>query len=180
LPIEKEEEEEEEEEEEDDNNDRGFFYWNFAEKALGTPAFYAHLANLLKASMKKDKCNFALLLQHMYYLNGGLAEHVLKGSDKQLWDALKADGRFVLKLRPVVMRQTDKDEYGVGTLLEEGDVGEERSVTLIPGGERREKYHVVFNNPGAEHTGNEAMDPDRAYLAAAVVVKLKEEAVVAV
>jgi hypothetical protein len=177
------EEEEEESSSSSSREDEGGF-WARYYSSTGKPLAGALFGNALVAQMKaalveSPKRDIALMLQHAYFNKGGLSVETLKGGDKVLWSVLAESGLFRVLLRPVVLTHRgggyeEKDSYSVGTLIDSTEPEEEhdRAVRLIPGEDGRKKTITMQNNPGAEHTGNSAMDADCAYLGAALVCRL--------
>jgi hypothetical protein len=169
-----------------EEEEAGFWasYYSSTGKPLAGALFGNALVALMKAALvESPKQDIALMLQHAYFNNGGLSVETLKGGDKVLWSVLAESGLFRVLLRPVVLTHRgeygEKDSYSVGTLIYPAEPEEEhdRAVRLIPGEDGHKKTITMQNNPGAEHTGNEAMDADCAYLGAALVCRLLVPAV---
>ncbi len=162
---------------EEEEEEKGFFtYIPSHPNPLATPAYLTALVKQVQESLALESTeDVALMLQHAYFNKGGLSPATLKGSDRVIWDALSASSSLQVALYPVVLRQTSEDDYSAGTLLDpEYFPPTKRLVRLIPGEDERGKTLEIFHNPGAEHTGNSAMDPDCAYLGAAILCGLKQ------
>jgi hypothetical protein len=153
-----EKDDDDEDEEESEGEEPGFFSYLGLTKPPALPVVISHIIAGVKEHFDQ-KWNVAILLDHCYLNKGGLTVETLKGRDKVLWDAFTGAG-ISTELHACVLRRTgeDPDDYSVG-LLDGKDFG--RTV-CIPGHSKNPM--TIFDNPGAEHTGNQSMPPDEAYI----------------
>ena len=133
----------------------------FADSGITHPPAVPAILNLIVAEVQvllTQRKNVAILTDHCYLNKGGLRLETLKGRDKALVDAFTAAG-LAVELHACVLRRKGEDDYDVGLL----DGPRIRGATIcIPGGDKQTM--TIFDNPGAEHTGNQSMEPDEAYI----------------
>jgi len=160
----------EEEEEDDDKYSMTTYQWTHG---VSTPAVLEHIATSVKGEIAAGK-DIALPLQHVYFNKGGLTVETLKGGDRLLWDALAKAG-VATALVACRLKEAgyddDKQRWTVGHVGPCPRSANTR-VHFLPGSEDK-KFLKLYRNPGAEHTGNEAMAADSAYLGAVVLCYCK-------
>jgi hypothetical protein len=140
-----------------------------------TPAVLHALVDGVRSELDRGH-NVALLLQHLYFSDDGLAPALLKNDDKVLWDTLSSAGLDV-HLQACVMREEEVSRDERDTVERVSGIGilNEHDTLFIPGRDLAGLLRVSHQD-GADYTGNEALMANTTYLAAAIVVAVAERA----
>jgi len=135
--------------------------------SLATPEWEALFIKDLAFELEQH--DIALLLEHTYFSKDTCpAPENLKGRDRLLWLTLvKHQTTFTTGLVAIVSNYQELEREPTRVLRSIGPLtpvpsGSQRPVLFIPGPEC--KMDKIMDNPGADHTGNEAMMAESTYV----------------
>jgi len=164
---------------EDDEDQNTELFLHKARHVRATPAVLDEFAAAIKTTFDGPPAIRAAFLLHHRYLGSdeGLSTATLKGTDRLVYEHLRGVTGLRVTVRAITVRMDypesddEKSSLTVHGIGDDSDLPTMLYPGLLTGNTEDDALTLIEKQEGAEHTGNEALDGYKRYLAAALVVE---------